>query len=75
MFFRSDSVATAFALLGRLVTGWTTPTAAVTPLVVGTIALMLALQYAPREPAWCCRNGCLRGVRSRWDSRSPSYSS
>ncbi|MGZ8614074.1 MAG: MBOAT family O-acyltransferase [Actinomycetota bacterium] len=51
VFFRADSMATAFTLLGRLVTGWTTPTEAVTPLVVGAIALMLALQYAPREPA------------------------
>ena len=50
VFFRADSMATAFELLGRLVTGWTTPTEAVTPLVVGAIALILALQYAPREP-------------------------
>jgi D-alanyl-lipoteichoic acid acyltransferase DltB (MBOAT superfamily) len=50
VFFRADSMATAFELLGRLVAGWTTPTEAVTPLVVGVIALMLALQYAPREP-------------------------
>jgi alginate O-acetyltransferase complex protein AlgI len=50
VFFRADSMSTAFALLGRLVTGWTTPTDVVTPLVIGTIALMLALQYTPREP-------------------------
>ena len=50
VFFRADSMATAFTLLGRLVTGWTTPTELVTPVVAGTIALMLALQYAPREP-------------------------
>jgi D-alanyl-lipoteichoic acid acyltransferase DltB (MBOAT superfamily) len=50
VFFRADSMATAFTLLGRLITGWTTPTELVTPLVIGTIALMLALQYAPREP-------------------------
>ena len=50
VFFRADSMATAFSLLGRLITGWTTPTELVTPLVIGTIALMLALQYAPREP-------------------------
>ena len=41
---------TAFTLLGRLLLGWTSPTEVVTPLVLGTIALMLALQYAPREP-------------------------
>jgi alginate O-acetyltransferase complex protein AlgI len=50
VFFRSDSMTTAFTLLGRLVVGWTSPTEVVTPLVLGTIALMLALQYAPREP-------------------------
>ena len=50
VFFRADSMATAFSLLGRLITGWTTPTDVVTPLAIGTIALMLALQYAPREP-------------------------
>ncbi len=50
VFFRADSMATAFELLGRIVVGWATPSAVVTPLVVGTIAAMLALQYAPREP-------------------------
>ncbi|MET0801704.1 MAG: MBOAT family O-acyltransferase [Actinomycetota bacterium] len=51
VFFRADSMATAFTLLGRLFVGWSTPTEAVTPLVIGAIALMLAMQYAPREPA------------------------
>ncbi|HET8784696.1 MAG TPA: MBOAT family O-acyltransferase [Candidatus Limnocylindrales bacterium] len=50
VFFRADSMATAFELLGRMVVGWATPSVVVTPLVVGTIAAMLALQYAPREP-------------------------
>jgi alginate O-acetyltransferase complex protein AlgI len=50
VFFRSDSMTTAFTLLGRLLVGWTSPTEVVTPLVLGTIAFMLALQYAPREP-------------------------
>ena len=50
-FFRADSMGTALTLLGRLVVGWTTPTEVVTPLVVGTIALMLSLQYVPRGPA------------------------
>jgi hypothetical protein len=40
---------TAFTLLGRLVTGWTTPTEFVTPMVVFTVAAMLALQYWPRS--------------------------
>ncbi|HEY7761431.1 MAG TPA: MBOAT family O-acyltransferase [Actinomycetota bacterium] len=50
VFFRADSMATAFELLGRIVVGWATPSVVVTPLVLGTIAAMLALQYAPREP-------------------------
>ncbi len=51
VFFRSDSVGTAFTMLGRLVTGWGTPTQHVTPLVVVAIALMIAVQYAPARPA------------------------
>ena len=55
VFFRSaaevDPIANAFTLLGRLVTGWSIPSELVNPLVVGAIALMLALQYAPRLPA------------------------
>jgi alginate O-acetyltransferase complex protein AlgI len=48
VFFRADSMETAFALLRRLITGWWTPSESVTPLVVVTIAGMLALQYWPR---------------------------
>jgi hypothetical protein len=51
VFFRADSLATVFSLLGRLVTGWSLRAGLVDPLVVGTIALMLGLQYAPRAPA------------------------
>jgi D-alanyl-lipoteichoic acid acyltransferase DltB (MBOAT superfamily) len=51
VFFRSDSMATAFAMLGRLVTGWSTPSELVTPLVVITVAAMIALQYAPHQQA------------------------
>ncbi len=51
VFFRSDSLATAFSMLGRLVTGWTGHSGLVTPLVVGTIAVMLALQFAPHGTA------------------------
>ncbi len=50
VFFRADSLGTAFTMFGRLLFGWTTPTELVTPLGVGTIAFMLALQLAPREP-------------------------
>ena len=51
VFFRSDSLATAFSLLGRLFTGWNASTALVTPMVVVTIAFMLVLQYAPHGAA------------------------
>jgi D-alanyl-lipoteichoic acid acyltransferase DltB (MBOAT superfamily) len=48
VFFRSDSLTTAFQLLGRLITAWG-PAPLVTPLVLAVIALMLAAQYVPRE--------------------------
>jgi alginate O-acetyltransferase complex protein AlgI len=48
VFFRADSMETAFSLLRRLVTGWWTPSESLTPLVVVTIAGMLALQFWPR---------------------------
>jgi alginate O-acetyltransferase complex protein AlgI len=51
VFFRADSLSTAFSLLGRLVAEWQAPAPLVSPLVVGTIALMLALQYAPHSTA------------------------
>jgi alginate O-acetyltransferase complex protein AlgI len=51
VFFRSDSIATAFSLLGRLFTGWSTPTELVNPLVIGAIALMLLTQLWPHAPA------------------------
>ncbi len=50
VFFRSDSMATAFTMLGRLIVGWGTGPELVNILVVGSIALMLALQYAPPAP-------------------------
>ena len=40
------------SLLGRLVTGWFTPTEFVNPLVILTILGMLALQYWPRGWLW-----------------------
>jgi alginate O-acetyltransferase complex protein AlgI len=48
VFFRADSMETAFSLLRRLVTGWWTPSEFVTPLVVVMVAGMLALQFWPR---------------------------
>ena len=51
IFFRADSIGTAFALLGRLISGWTGPVSLVTPLVLVSIAGMLALQLSPVSPA------------------------
>ncbi|HEY6568163.1 MAG TPA: MBOAT family O-acyltransferase [Actinomycetota bacterium] len=51
VFFRSDSMATAFTMLGRLFVGWGTAPELVNVVVVGSIGLMLALQYAPPAPA------------------------
>jgi alginate O-acetyltransferase complex protein AlgI len=48
VFFRADSVGTAFQMLGRLVSAFG-PAPAVTPLVVFVIALMVAVQYLPKE--------------------------
>jgi D-alanyl-lipoteichoic acid acyltransferase DltB (MBOAT superfamily) len=53
VFFRADSLGTAFGMLERLVTGWTTPTSLVSPLVVATIALSLGMQFAgPGVGGW-----------------------
>ncbi len=51
IFFKADSLATAFSMLSRLVTGWTTPTSLVSPLVVFVIFGMLGMQYLPHRPA------------------------
>jgi alginate O-acetyltransferase complex protein AlgI len=48
VFFRADSMETAFSLLRRLLTGWWTPSESLTPVVVITIVGMLALQFWPR---------------------------
>jgi len=47
-FFRSDSVASAFDLLGRMVTGWGEPSTLVTPAVLLAIGVGLATQFTPR---------------------------
>jgi len=47
LFFRADSVGTALHLLWRLLFGWG-PSPLVTPLVLGTIAAALAVQFVPR---------------------------
>jgi D-alanyl-lipoteichoic acid acyltransferase DltB (MBOAT superfamily) len=46
-FFRADSVATAVQLLGRILTGWSTPTVLITVPVLLAIGIGLAAQYAP----------------------------
>jgi D-alanyl-lipoteichoic acid acyltransferase DltB (MBOAT superfamily) len=51
VFFRADSIASAFQVLGRLVHGWGEGADLVTPAVVAAIAGMLALQNLPRSPA------------------------
>jgi alginate O-acetyltransferase complex protein AlgI len=51
IFFRSDSVASAFAMIGRLFTGWGQPSPLLTPLVLFAIFGMLALQYLPHRSA------------------------
>ena len=48
LFFRADSIGTAFHMLGRLFTAFGSAPA-VTPLLVLVIALMLAVQFAPRD--------------------------
>src|SRR5262245_4274344 len=60
VFFRADSMETAFVLLKRLVTGWGTPTEFVTPMVVLTVAGMLALQYWPKSLGLWVQSGLSR---------------
>ena len=47
LFFRSDTVATAFAMLSRLVDGWGLPSPTVTLLAAAAIAVGIASQYLP----------------------------
>jgi alginate O-acetyltransferase complex protein AlgI len=55
VFFRADSIESAFEILGRL--GAAGTTALVTPLVLLTIAAMLGVQYLPADPAARLREG------------------
>jgi alginate O-acetyltransferase complex protein AlgI len=48
IFFRADSISTAFTIIGRLFTAWG-PAPLVTPLVVVTIVGMVAVQYLPKD--------------------------
>jgi D-alanyl-lipoteichoic acid acyltransferase DltB (MBOAT superfamily) len=47
LFFNASSMSNAFALLGRLGSGWGEASPLVTPLLVATIVAMLAAQYVP----------------------------
>ncbi|HXX90339.1 MAG TPA: MBOAT family O-acyltransferase [Acidimicrobiales bacterium] len=49
VFFRADSMATAFTLLGRLFTDWTAASPLVTPLVVLAVAFGIGVQYVPSD--------------------------
>jgi alginate O-acetyltransferase complex protein AlgI len=60
VFFRADSVAVGLSLLGRLLTGWATPTEFLTPTVVFTVAGMLALQFWPQALALSVQAGLSR---------------
>jgi alginate O-acetyltransferase complex protein AlgI len=60
VFVRADSMETAFSLLRRLITGWWTPSESLTPLVVFTIAGMLALQFWPRSFGLWLQSGLSR---------------
>jgi D-alanyl-lipoteichoic acid acyltransferase DltB (MBOAT superfamily) len=51
VFFRAESLGSAFEVLGRLARGWEGGAGLVTPGVVGAIAAMLLLQNLPRMPA------------------------
>ncbi|MGZ8610812.1 MAG: MBOAT family O-acyltransferase [Actinomycetota bacterium] len=51
VFFRADSIGSAFEVLGRLVRGWGEGTGLVSPGVALAIAGMLLIQNVPRTPA------------------------
>ena len=50
VFFRADSVATGLSLLGRLLTGWSTPTELVQPAVLLALLVGLGAQFVPEGP-------------------------
>jgi alginate O-acetyltransferase complex protein AlgI len=47
VFFNASGLSQAFAILGRVVTGWGQPSPLVTPLLVAIVLGTLALQYVP----------------------------
>jgi alginate O-acetyltransferase complex protein AlgI len=60
VFFRADSLDTAFALLRRLFSGWSTPTEFVNPVVVLAIVGTLSLQFWPRGMGLWLQSGLSR---------------
>ena len=52
VFFRADSISTAFSILWRALTAWSGGLGVVSWLLVGTIAATLAIQYLPRPPLY-----------------------
>jgi alginate O-acetyltransferase complex protein AlgI len=60
VFFRADSLEIGLSLLGRLLTGWSTPNEFLTPLVVVTVVGMLGLQYWPRGMGFWLQSGLSR---------------
>jgi len=51
VFFRADSLSSAFAILGRLFSAWGVASPLVTPLVVLAIAFGIGVQYVPSDVA------------------------
>ena len=47
VFFRADSIGSAFDVLARLVTGWAQPAALVSLLLIAAIAVPIGLQWLP----------------------------
>ncbi|MGH2779787.1 MAG: MBOAT family O-acyltransferase, partial [Actinomycetota bacterium] len=47
VFFRADSIGSAFDVLARLVTGWAQPAVLVSLLLIAVIAVTIGLQWTP----------------------------
>ncbi len=52
VFFRAESLGGAFAVLGRLVSGWSGETTLVTPTILVVLTVALGSQFVPRK-TWC----------------------
>ncbi len=60
IFFRADTLEGAFRVIGRLFTGWTTPTVGVTWQLVTLIFVGVAIQYVPRRVTAAVESGFSR---------------